>query len=436
MTDPIYEGLPPLASQSKPPPPEDIPDAEVEAKAKALRDQVRAQNRQWLGAAQPPIAPAKAVGGGGAKFDPRTWLAVLTAKAGDAAKTGGSKKYLLGGIGLAALVAIVIGTLMYFGVLGGSTPPVYHAPAPVGNVSPTVPTTPPRRAYNGWDFSFKVPTNRIEWGLGWELAWLVLILVNFFFRSEARHRGEIWDWLNTSLMLLTALLVMVMAKGLVVVAVDQCNYWFVGDCPIGTLSVDLIDNGALVVWLLTGLVVFFGSAVAAFTGRVDFTPWAVGTFSVGMLAKLLLPLGAAQTFAVGVVGLGLVIYLLEIGGLAKGKLTAGGLFAVGLGLIIMAIASYVLALAFGYLANGAAAYPLVALWLYQGRFLWGLLTGWLVATAITYAVTPAIAPQIERLGTGSVVVGDSEKIDTVIFLLMVAGMLFAFNWAMVLAALT
>ena len=80
-------------------------------------------------------------------------------------------------------------------------------------------------------------------------------------------------------------------------------------------------------------------------------------------------------------------------------------------------------------------YPVLATWLYQARFVCGLVTGWLVATTITYAATPAVPPQIQRLGSGSVVVGDSEKIDAVIFLLMTLGVIFVMNWAPALAKL-
>ena len=102
----------------------------------------------------------------------------------------------------------------------------------------------------------------------------------------------------------------------------------------------------------------------------------------------------------------------------------------------MVVATVILTLAFRYLANAAMVdYPVLATWLYQARFVCGLVTGWLVATTITYAATPAVPPQIQRLGSGSVVVGDSEKIDAVIFLLMTLGVIFVMNWAPTLAKL-
>lgn len=463
MTDQTV--LPPMAPKNDTPPPASAPGADVKRDGAQQpqfqrRDQQGSGNRQFQqqgggnnrqqqqgggnrqqDQGQSASQSARSVNGRGggntSKFDPKVWLGVLTAKAGGAFKSGNLKKTAVyGGIGIVLVAAVVFGALLYFGAFNGTgAPPPKIEQPPIGSNTGPAPVEPPKLdVYDGWDLSFTVPGTRLEWNLGWSLVWVVLGAINLMFRSEARHRGETWDWVNVSIMLIFALLVMVSAKGIVTIAVDQCLYWFVSECPMGALSINLINDGAMVVWLISGLVVFFGSLVAAFTGKPDMTPWAIGTYSVGLLAKLLLPIGAAQVFASGVMGLGMLIYLAEIAGAPKGRLTAGGLFAAGFGVIIMAMATIVLSLAFGYLSGAAVSMPWVAAWLYNGRFLWGLITGWLAATAVTYMFAPGVAPQLERLGTGSVIVGDSEKIDAVIFLLMVVGMLFAFGWAPLIAA--
>jgi hypothetical protein len=364
------------------------------------------------------------------------------------------KNVWVAGVGVLAIVILLValGLVFAFSRGGPTTPTIATSPRATqvavptaqagavsngGNASPVViPLVPPIPTYNGWNLNFKVPSNRLEWSLGWGLVWLIMIMIMVLYRSETLRRSEVWDFINVTIMLVLATLAMIFAKGIVVIALDQCKYWFVTECSMGPLSAALIDSGAMWVSIIAGVAVFIGSAVATFTGRRDFTSWAIGTYCVGLLAKLLLPVGAAQLSANAIMVLGLLIYVIEIGGFANGKLALGGLLALVIGLVVMAVATIVLSLAFGYLATATTSWPYVAGWLYHGRFLWGLLTGWLVATAVTFFLTPAMTPQVERLATGSIVVGDSEKIDTIIFLMMVVGLLFVFNWAPIVAAFT
>jgi len=433
MTDPL-DGLPLMAApEPQMPPPASAPGADAEVET--LRARVRSQRVARDAASV--IENPKTGSGGGGNSSKLPLLGKLTSMLSGAGKMG-KKKWLV--VGVVGVVLIVIGVAAMFVwpmIFGGgefSAAPTVSAPVFEPPPGPVVvqPTTP----WSGWDYTFKVPQSRSEWGLGWELTWVMLVLVILFFRSEARHRGEEWDFYIVGGLLLLAMLIMVAAKGFVVVAVDQCVYWAGKDCPMNALSLDMINTGSMFMWVVAFMVVFIGGAASSLTGKVDLTPWAVGTFIVGVLAKLLLPAGVAQTFAVGVIALGVLIYLCEIGGLSGGKLTVAGLFTVAFGILVMVVATVILTLAFRYLANAAMVdYPVLATWLYQARFVCGLVTGWLVATTITYAATPAVPPQIQRLGSGSVVVGDSEKIDAVIFLLMTLGVIFVMNWAPALAKL-
>lgn len=351
------------------------------------------------------------------------------------------KTIVFGGLAL-IIILIVLGVVFALShgeaavaVVAAPTLPTVSAPAFEPSPGPIVveSVTPPK---SSWDLSFSVPSTRLEWKPGWWLTWFILIVLNLFFRAEATRRGDPWDWVNVTVMLLVSIAVMTAAKGVMVVVADQCQYWLVDACPMGQLSLPMIDTGAMILWVIVWLVVFFSSLSAAYTGRLDYSPWAVGTFSVSLLAKLLLAHPAVQLLATFGMVLGLVIYGAEIGGLrwpTSGKITPGGWFAFGFGLLIMATVTPILATAFGYLAGGVSQLPWLAIALYQGRLLWGLLTAWGLATAFTYMLTPSIAPQLERLGTGSVVVGDAEKVDTATMLLMVVCFVFAIGWMPIIA---
>lgn len=351
------------------------------------------------------------------------------------------RRIVIGGVVLVAIL-VFVGIALYVLTRGEAavtvvapTLPTVSAPVFEPPPGPTV-VQPPAPQSSSWDLSFVVPANRLEWKPGWWLTWLILIVLNLFFRAEATRRGDPWDWANVTVMLLVSIVVMTAARGVMVVVVDQCQYWLVGACQMGQLSLPMIDTGAMILWAIVWLVVFFSSLTAAYTGRLDYSPWAVGTFSVSLLAGLLLVHPAAQLLATFGMVLGLVIYGAEIGGLrwpTGGKITPGGWFAFGFGLLIMVALTPILASAFGYLAGGVSKLPWLAIALYQGRLLWGLFAAWGLATVFTYMLTPSIAPQLERLGTGSVVVGDAEKVDTVTMLIMVIAFVFAIGWMPIIA---
>lgn len=379
----------------------------------------------WLGVSVERAAPRNPLGAK-SRFN---WLKI-------------DRRIVIGGLVLIAIL-VFVGIALYVLTRGGESAPAVVAPtlptvsAPVFEPSPG-PTVvqPPAPQSSSWDLSFVVPANRLEWKLGWWLTWLILIVLNLFFRAEATRRGDPWDWVNVTVMLLASIAVMTAAKGVMVVVISQCQYWLVDACPMGQLSLSMIDTGAMVMWVIVWLVVFFSSLAAAYTGRLDYSPWAVGTFSVSLLAKLLLVHPAAQLLATFGMVLGLVIYGAEIGGLrwpTGGKITPGGWFAFGFGLLIMVALTPILASAFAYLAGGVSQLPWLAIALYQGRLLWGLFAAWGLATVFTYILTPSIAPQLERLGTGSVVVGDAEKVDTVTMLIMVIAFVFAIGWMPIIA---
>lgn len=337
---------------------------------------------------------------------------------------------------VAVVAILVLGLLAFFYLpnLLGTSPaaPVSVPTAPgAGIAQPQQPTLPKLQPNLGgkWDLSFKVPLHPSEWGLSWILSWVILILINLFFRSEARHRSEEWDWLNVTIMLLVGWLVIVSAKGIVMIVSEWCFYMISTDCPIKIETIAHLDIGAGIILTIVALVVIVGSMVAAFTGRKDFSPWGIGTFSIGILIKLLVPMAAAQTFSGLIMILGLIIYVLEIGGISKMKFESAGLIVVSLGLIIMFLMTGVLTLAYGYLSGAALEFPIIASFLYNGRFILALATAWMMAMGFTFFLMPAIAPQVERLGTGSIVVGDSEKIDAVTILLMAIEMVFTFDLA-------
>lgn len=368
-------------------------------------------------------------------------LVILTSKLGGAGKMTKKKWFVIGGVAL-IVILVVVGLALYALTRGEAAVAVVVTPAllptasvPVFEPLPGLTVVSPGEG-TGWDLSFVVPANRLEWKPGWWLTWLILIVLNLFFRAESTRRGDPWDWVNVTVMLLASIVVMTAAKGVMVIVIDQCLYWLVSACPIGQLSLSMIDTGAMILWVIVWLVVFFSSLAAAYTGRLDYSPWAIGTFSVSLLAKLLLAHPAAQLLATFGMVLGLVIYGAEIGGLrwpTSGKIMPGGWFAFGFGLLIMVALTPILATAFGYLAGGVSQLPWLAIALYQGRLLWGLFAAWGLATVFTYILTPSIAPQLERLGTGSVVVGDTEKVDTVTMLLMVVCFVFAIGWMPIIA---
>lgn len=337
---------------------------------------------------------------------------------------------------IAVVAILVLGLLAFFflpDLLG--TSPAAPVSVPIvpgaGIAQPKQPTVPKLQPNLGgkWDLSFRVPLHPSEWGLSWILSWVILILINLFFRSEARHRSEEWDWLNVTIMLLVGWLVIVSAKGIVMIVSEWCFYMISTDCPIKIETIAHLDIGAGIILTIVALVVIVGSMVAAFTGRKDFSPWGIGTFSIGILIKLLVPMAAAQTFSGLIMILGLIIYVLEIGGISKMKFESAGLIVVSLGLIIMFLMTGILSLAYGYLSGAVLEFPMVASFLYHGRFLLALATAWMMAMGFTFFLMPSIAPQVERLGTGSIVIGDSEKIDAVTILLMVIEMVFVFDLA-------
>ena len=406
-------------------------------RTEALRRHVRDQNARRA-AADPVVVENKTAGGGGSGNAPKLPLVgKLTSMLGGVAKMS-KKTWLIIGV-IVLLIAVGVAALFVWPMIFGggevSTPPVISAPVFEPSPGPTVvqPTAP---RSSGWDLSFVVPANRLEWKSGWWLTWAILIVLNLFFRAEAIRRGDPWDWANVTVMLLASIVVMTAAKGAMVVIADQCLYWLVSACPMGQLSLSMIDTGAMILWVVVWLVVFFSSLAAAYTGRLDYSPWAIGTFSVSLLAKLLLAHPAAQLLATFGMVVGLAIYVAEIGGLrwpTTGKVTPGGWFAFGFGLLIMVAVTPILAAAFGYLAGGVSQLPWLAVVLYQGRLLWGLFAAWGLATVFTYMLTPSLAPQLERLGTGSVVVGDAEKVDTATMLLMVMAFVFAIGWMPIIA---
>lgn len=336
---------------------------------------------------------------------------------------------------IAVVAILVLGLLAFFflpSLLGTPSVPVSVPTVPgTGIIQPQQPTLPKLQPNLGgkWDLSFRVPLHPSDWGLSWILSWVVLILINLFFRSEARHRSEEWDWLNVTIMLLVGWLVIVSAKGIVMIVSEWCFYMISTDCPIKIETIAHLDIGAGIILTIVALVVIVGSMVATFTGRKDFSPWGIGTFSIGILIKLLVPMAAAQTFSGLIMILGLIIYVLEIGGISKMKFESAGLIVVSLGLIIMFLMTGVLTLAYGYLSGAALEFPIIASFLYNGRFILALATAWMMAMGFTFFLMPAIAPQVERLGTGSIVVGDSEKIDAVTILLMAIEIVFTFDLA-------
>lgn len=419
MTD--NEELPQMAAPQTPP---------VESAPAADVSNSRAQQFRASGISITRVAPRS--GGNAPKL---SLVGKLTSMLSGVGKMG-KKTWLIIGVAVVAIALIGVVAVFAWPLIFGdqvSAPPTVSAPQPPPPGPTVVQPTTPR---SSWDLSFVVPANRLEWKPGWWLTWLTLIVLNLFFRAEATRRGDPWDWVNVTVMLLVSIVVMTTAKGVMVVAADQCLYWLVDACPMGPLSLSMIDTGAMVLWVIAWLVVFFSSLAAAYTGRLDYSPWAIGTFSVSLLAKLLLAHPAAQLLATFGMVLGLAIYIVEIGGLRwppTGKVSPGGWFAFGFGLIVMIILTPILASAFGYLAGGVTQLPWLATVLRQGRLLWGLFGAWGLATVFTYMLTPSIAPQLERLGTGSVVVGDAEKVDTATLLLMAIAFIFAVGWVPIIA---
>ena len=168
MTDPL-DGLPLMAApEPQMPPPASAPGADAEVET--LRARVRSQRVARDAASV--IENPKTGNGGGGNSSKLPLLGKLTSMLSGAGKMG-KKKWLV--VGVVGVVLIVIGVAAMFVwpmIFGGgefSAAPTVSAPVFV-EPSPGPAVVQPTAPRSGWDYTFKVPQSRSEWGLGIDLG--------------------------------------------------------------------------------------------------------------------------------------------------------------------------------------------------------------------------------------------------------------------------
>ena len=179
---------------------------------------------------------------------------------------------------------------------------------------------------------------------------------------------------------------------------------------------------------------------ASVAGKWDFSPLANGIFSYGVIVKLLLASPEMQLFSSGIIILGVIIYVLEIAGVATGLGNSKDFFSwewvrwinIIVALIVQVILwglGWILALAAGALSGyfyekGFVDFATV---LYAGRAFIGIALGSLIASMLAFFFTQGVGPIVERIGGGTATTGDADKLDAILFVFLSVAAVIALN---------